>query len=305
MPLHSSHLTLSFEPSTTLHHDAVHDTLHTTSIPVSACRSGLNPIGLGDRMKNRLRGVLQLPGLSPGSPERPQESMPKLDDEKAFSPIGASSGVRLSLTQTPPDAVPSTVMWALPQPGWGQWPSHSFSYCISVLTERDARATYVVSAPSLPPVYECTMDGVEHLWLVVPSRPSAGGQMQLTEDQMRAAVKFCERAGPATPDEEDADADSCGSEGDDAGYCVEACEEGAVLLSCAEGNEVDAVALAVLLLAHQSRGYDYWRVRGEQDGPNGPAYRASRLVDDDPGVSYVWKGLLGWQDVERVQAALW
>ena len=216
--------------------------------------------------------------------------MPELDDENAFSPIGASSGVRLSLTQTPPDAVPSTVMWALPQPAWGQWPSHSFSYCISVLTERDARATYVVSAPSLPPVYECTMDGVEHLWLVVPSRLSAGGQMQLTEDQMRAAVKFCERAGPATPD---------------AGYCVEACEEGAVLLSCAEGNEVDAVALAVLLLAHQSRGYDYWRVRGEHDGPNGPAYRASRLIDDDPGVSYVWKGLLGWQDVERVQAALW
>ena len=230
-----------------------------------------------------------------------------LDDPNVFSPIGASKGVRISLTMNPPDVVPSTVVWALSQPAWGQWPSHTFSYCISVLTENDARTAYVLSASPLPPVYECTMDCVEHLCLIVPRRPSAGGQMQLTEEQMRAAVKFYERAG-ATDEKAEKEAtarDCCSLNGTDAGYCAETCEEGAVLLSCADGNEVDAVALAVLLLAHQSRDYDCQCKLDGHGRPNGPAYRASRLIEEDSGVSYVWKGLLGWQDVERLQVELW
>jgi hypothetical protein len=154
------------------------------------------------------------------------------------------------------------------------------------------------------------MDCVEHLWLVVPSRPSADGQMQLTEEQMRAAVEFYERVAAATTStatiSDKEAADGCGREENDAGYCAEACEKGEVLLSCADGNEVDTIALAVLLLAHQSCEYGHHRrMRSERGGANGPAYHASHLIDDDPGVSYVWKGLLGWQDVERVQAALW
>ena len=278
--------------------------LHAPSIPDSAPRSGLNPLGIGEHIKNRSRGVRQLPELSLASAGSSEVSLIVLDDPNVFSPIGASKGVRISLMMNPPDVVPSTVVWALSQPAWGQWPSHTFSYCISVLTENDARDAYVFNA-SPPPVYECTMDCVEYLWLIVPVRPSEGGQMQLTEEQMRAAVKFYERAG-ATDEkaEKKAASDCCGRQGDDAGYCVETCEEGAVLLSCADGNEVNAVALAVLLLAHQSRGYDCQCVLDGHGGPNGPAYRASRLIEEDPGVSYIWKCLLGWQDVERLQAAL-
>src|SRR5260221_14793509 len=131
--------------------------------------------------------------------------------------------------------------------------------------------------------------------------------MQLTEEQMRAAVKFYERAG-ATDEKAEKEAtarDCCSLNGTDAGYCAETCEEGAVLLSCADGNEVDAVALAVLLLAHQSRDYDCRCELDGHGGTNGPAYRAARLIEEDPGVSYVWKGLVGCQDVERLQVALW
>jgi len=278
-------------------------TLHAPSIPDSAPRSGLNPLGFGEHIKNRPRSVRQPPELSLVSAGSSQVSLLVLDNPNVFSPIGASKGVRISLTINPPDVVPSTVVWALSQPAWGQWPSHTFSHCISVLTENDARAAYVFSASPLPPIYECTMDCVEHLWLVVPRRPSAGAQIQMTEEQMRAALKFYERAGAM--DEGKAAADCCGLKEDDAGYCAETCEEGAVLLSCAEGNEVDAVALAVLLLAHQYRDYDFRCVLDGHDGPSGPAYHASRLIEEDPGVSYVWKGLLGWQDVESLQAALW
>jgi hypothetical protein len=304
MAFHSSHLT-PFESSTTLHNDTIHEKLdYTTSVSDSACRPALNPLGLGERIKNGLRAVLKPPlelSLGSESAECSEESLLLLDDEdeSAFSPIVASKGtgaVRLALMRTPPNTTPSTVVWAPASrqpPIWGQWPSHVFSHCISVLTERDARAAYMFSAIDLPSVYECTIDCVEHLWLVVPSRPSTDGQMQLTEEQMRAAVEFYERAGTAAAiatNSEEA-VNSCGSswEGNEAGYRAEACEEGAVLLSCANGIEVDAVALAVLLLARQS---------------NGLAYLASRLIGDDLGVSYVWKGLLGWQDVERLQATL-
>lgn len=322
MALYPSHLTPSFESSTT-HGSTIHERLeHPTSVSDNACESALNSLGLGERIKNGLRSGLKPPpelSLSSESAESSEESLLLLDvdrdDQQAFSPISASNGkgVRLSLTRTPQDALPSTVVWAPASrqpPAWGQWPSHNFSHCISVLTERDAREAYVFSAETLPPVYECVMDCVEHLWLVVPSRPGADGQMQLTEEQMRAAVEFYECVAAATTtamiSEKEAADGGRGWEGSDAGYCAEACEEGAVLLSCAEGNEVDAIALAVLLSAHQSCKYGHgWRTRDEHGGPNGPAYHASRFIDDDPGVSYVWKGLLGWQDVERVQAALW
>jgi hypothetical protein len=236
------------------------------------------------------------------------------------------------------------------------------------MTERDASAVYAVDPPEsesesesdfdldldseteapLPPVYECTLDGVMHLWLIVPSRPSVDGMVQLSEEQMRAAVEFYDRAslslslglGPgsgaaatATIDKAAVDPHDC-KRGDDEDdhpgyhhYYADARDAGAgaVLLSCADGNEVDAVALAVLLLTRQhshsrSRGYERGRsaTRGVRLGAHGvavaasashgvgsyTAYQASRLIDDDPRVSHVWKGLLEWQDVERVQTAL-
>jgi hypothetical protein len=317
MALHSSHITPSFESSTTIHQRLE----HATSVSDSACKPVLNPLGLGERIRNGLRSVMKPPpevSLSSESAESSEESLLLLDvdrdDQQAFSPISASNGMgaRLSLTRTPHDGLPSTVVWTSASrqpPAWGQWPSHNFSHCISVLTESDARVAYTFDAETLPPVYECVIDCVVHLWLVVPSRPSADGRMQLTEGQMRAAVEFYEGVAAATTtamisEKEAADGDG-GGEGSDVGYCAEACE-GAVLLSCAEGNEVDAIALAVLLLAHQSCEYGHGRsMRDEFGGPNGPTYDASRVIDDDPGVSYAWKGLLGWQDVERVQAALW
>lgn len=304
MASHLSQLTPSFKSLTVPHRNTAQETLHAPSIPSSAPRSGLNPLGFGEHTKNRPRGVRQPPELSLVSAGSSQVSLLVLDNPNIFSPIGASKGARISLTINPPDVVPSTVVWALSQPAWGQWPSHTFSYCISVLTENDARAAYVFSASPLPPVYECTMDCVEHLWLIVPRRPSASGQMQLTEEQMRAALKFYGRAGATDEKAEKKTFTECCGLKDDAGYCAETCEEGAVLLSCADGNEVDTVGLAVLLLAHQSRDYDFQCVL-DGHGPNGPAYRASRLIEEDPGVSYVWKGLLGWQDVESLQAALW
>jgi hypothetical protein len=200
--------------------------------------------------------------------------------------------------RTLPETGPSTVVWASPQSAWGQWPCHTFSYCISVVTERDARVAYVFDASPLPPVYECTLDGVQHLWLVVPSRPSADGLVQLSTEQMLAAVAFYERTGAVAAPAPAAEAGASAS-------------AAKVLCSCADGNEVDAVALAVLLVARHSCRCDSWPPpRGQQHGAHfgrsgsGLAYDASRLIEEDPGVSHIWKGLLEWKDVERVEAAL-
>ena len=228
------------------------------------------------------------------------------------------------------------------------------------MTEHDANAVYEVDTPEfeaeaeepLPPVHECTMDGVKHLWLIVPTRPSADGMVQLSEEQMRAAVAFYDRSTLSRSLGADAvttvkvkkdkivDPLACDSNGDgdddNAGYrhhYANAREAGVgagtVLLSCAEGNEVDAAALAVLLLTrhhsrfdsdsdshslargHHDRDHRYRHVaaaRGLRVGARdiGPytAYQASQAIDHDPRVSHVWRGLLEWQDVERVQAAL-
>ena len=50
------------------------------------------------------------------------------------------------------------------------------------MTEQDANTVYVVNASKseadpkepLPPVHECTLDGVMLLWLIVPNRPERG-----------------------------------------------------------------------------------------------------------------------------------
>jgi hypothetical protein len=87
------------------------------------------------------------------------------------------------------------------------------SYCTSPMTpiepsssprdECDANAVYVVdtsgsesepeSKSPLPPVYECTLDDVDH----APSCqvPSLDGVVQLSQEQMRAAVEFYDRSG--------------------------------------------------------------------------------------------------------------
>jgi hypothetical protein len=219
------------------------------------------------------------------------------------------------------------------------------------MTECDANTMYAVDTPEsdaeaekpVPPVYECTSEGVKHLWLIVSNRPSADGMVQLSEEQMRAAVLFYDRfslsslslgAGAVTTVKKDKTVDPYDSnpdgDNDNAGYrryCTDAREAGAgagaVLLSCADGNEVDAVALAALLLTRRhsrfdsdshSRGYHDRRYRhtaaarrlrvGAHDIGSYTAYQASQVIDDDPRVSHVWKGLLKWPDVERVQAAL-
>lgn len=248
--------------------------------------STLNPLNLGERIKNGLRGPLRPPDSSTSSRPRSPGGAPTLghmpEDQQAFSPIGASAGARLCLSKTLPNAPPQTVIWACPQPAWGKWPCQSFEYCISILTESEARALYLLTPSPLPPVYECTLDGVVHLWLVVPSCPSVDGLMRLSEGQLRGAVEFYERT-------------------------VATCDDGAVLLACAYGHEVDTVGLAVLLLACHFRDYDCGPQHGKDGvgyGGSGSAYHASRLIDDDPSVSYVWKGLLMWQDVERVEAVV-
>jgi hypothetical protein len=181
-----------------------------------------------------------------------------------------------------------------------------------------------------------------HLWLIVPSRPSAGGIVQLSDEQMRAAVKFYDRSSlsmgsgsAATNEKAVVDPyDRKREESQDAGNhhsyadardAAAGAGVGAVLLSCADGNEVDAVALAVLLLtrhhspSHSLRTYSRVNERlrrlhaARGCGPGGhachgiglyTAYQASKFIDDDPRVSHIWKGILDWQDVERVQAAL-
>ena len=323
------------------------------SNPDIACWSGFNPLCLCEGVKNGLHDVQQSPEPSLSSRRRAPGSPPTLDQlEETFSHVGSSSSesdAGIYLMQTASDAGPSTVVWAAPELTWGQWPCLSFSFCISVMTELDAKAVYVTDSSGsdsdsevlfkpespLPPVYECTLDGVRHLWLIVPSRPSVDGMMQLSEEQMRAAVGFYDRSSlssgsnaaataTATKDKATVDPCDCKRKDDDNDgsqyHCYYADERdtgaGTVLLSCIDGNEVDAAALAVLLLTrHRSQTHSWnaargLRVRADADAVDDfgsesySSYRASRLVDEDPRVSHVWKGLLEWQDVERVQAAL-
>jgi hypothetical protein len=135
-----------------------------------------HPLNLGERFKNGLngRGALQPPDTSTGSCPHSSERArtPELDNQRAFSLIGASVGARLCLSQMPPD-------------------------CNSVLTEPEACALYLFTPSPLLPVYKCTLDGVMHLWLVVLSHLCVGGVMQLSEGQLRAVVEFNERTGAA------------------------------------------------------------------------------------------------------------
>ena len=257
------------------------------------------PASLRECVRTGLRAVRSATGPRTIPNDRPEAAFSALD--------GASGGARLFLAQMPPNAPPPTIVWAGPQGqgvAWGQWPCHTFTHCITVLTERNARASYEIDededadAP-LPPVSAGTLDGVAHLWLIVPPPPPRGTARllsALSDAQMRAAVEFVDAA--------------------------VAEEETLLLLACAEGNEVDVAALAVLLLARRStsagsrrpavaeRAPTFPDCRARQRGERALAgcaqtYRAARILDDDPGVSLVWKGLLGWQDVERVQAVLW
>lgn len=166
------------------------------------------------------------------------------------------------------------------------------------MTEHDANTVYVVDTPEseepIPPVYECTSDGVMHLWLIVPNHPSAGEMVQLSEEQMRAAMEFYDRssmsspslgAGAVTTVKKDKVVDPYDSNRDDDDdntgyrhYYDDRREAGvsAVLLSCADGNEVDAVALAVLLLT-RFQAYSDSDSRGH-DGPYRHAQRDSTLT---------------------------
>jgi hypothetical protein len=169
-----------------------------------------------------------------------------------------------------------------------------------VLTERHARTLYELPDEPLPPVFDCALDGVAHLWLVVPPRGRSADARELrsilSDAQMCAAVEFAEKA---------AGAEMQGGEGGGGA--------GPILLACSERNEVDVAALAVLLLARRARSSERapfpdrrYRQRGQRAQAGCElTYQAARLLDNDPGVSLVWKGLLGWQDVECLQAVLW
>ena len=262
-----------------------------------ACWSALSPLpaNLCERVKTGLRTVRSAAGPHPRSGVPIPSDLP----EAAFSVLGGS-GARLFLAQMPADAPLPTVVWANPQKQgqevtWGQWPCHTFTHCVTVLTERHARTLYELDEEPLPPVVDCALDGVAHLWLVVPPRGRSAETRELqrsilSDEQMCAAVEFAEGA---------------------AGVEM---RDGPILLACSERNEVDVAALAVLLLARRrARSSEpapfpdrRFRQRGKraQAGCE-PTYQAARLLDDDPGVSLVWKGLLGWQEVERLQAVLW
>lgn len=353
MAIHCSDLTTSLKSSATLRRDILPESPRKALNPGKACWSGFDPFCLGECVKDGPRSVLQspIPEPSSSSSRSSHESLPEatLDRlDQTLSPIVSSSSesdARIYLKQMPFDVGPSTVVWAFPEPTWGHWPFHSFSYCISVMTERDANAVSVVETPEsdkpFPPVYECTSDGVMHLWLIVPSRPSADGMMQLSREQMRAAMEFYDRsslkslslgAGAVTTVKKDKVVDPYNSNWDvddnNTGYPrsnvdARAAAAGAILLSCADGNEVDTVALAVLLLTRyhprfdpdpdsDSRGYHdrcyqhaaAVRRLGARDIGSYTAYQASQSINDDPRVSDVWKGLLERKDVERVQAVL-
>jgi hypothetical protein len=269
-----------------------------------ACWSALRPIPatLCERVKTGLRAVRGVAGAQAPSDGEKHPPIPNDRPEAAFSALGG--GARLFLAQMPPDAPPPTIVWASSQHEdqgvtWDQWPCHTFTHCVTVLTERNARALYELDEEPLPPVWECVLDGVAHLWLVIPlrsRRADARERSILSDAQMHAAVEFVNAA-------------TAEIQGDEGGA-------GPILLACAEGNEVDVAALAVLLLAHRSRLAVHERVpfpvadrRCRQRSERAlagcePTYQAARLLDDDPGVSLVWKGLLGWQDVERLQAVL-
>ncbi|KAH9957687.1 hypothetical protein BC827DRAFT_1157158 [Russula dissimulans] len=338
------------------------------STPDSACWSGLN-VRRGVLQPSDTSTSTRPSSRSSGKSSHDAESLllpdeldliDALEDEQqqTFSPVWTSIGARpLHLIQTPrgAGAAPPTVIWATSESrsselAWGHWPYyHAFSHCISVLTERDARAAYEIQSNSgdsvqardsengppspLPPVYECLVDGVQHLWLIVPRRSArkVNRLMQISEEQMRAAMAFygrtptaagtngtgSARGTDANVDDDvlvaaDRNRDSQPEEGDDAGLHADPGVAAPVLVSCTYGNEVDAVAVAVLLLAqhvnirphhHHRHASSYRSARGGQS-INGQAYLASRLIETDQGVSHVWKGLLEWQDVERVQTVL-
>ena len=244
------------------------------------------PATLCERVKTGLRAVRGVAGPQARSDEEKHLPIPNDRPEAAFSALGG--GACLFLAQMPPDAPPPTIVWQQQGQGlgvtWGQWPCHAFTHCVTVLTECNARTLYELDEAPLPPVWECALDAVAHLWLIVPPRGTHERSI-LSDAQMRSALEFVNVA----------QADEGGA--------------GPILLACAEGNEVDVAALAVLLLARRSRSVVHERVpdrrfRQRSERALEPMYQAARQLDDDPGVSLIWKGLLGWQDVERLQAVL-
>jgi hypothetical protein len=269
--------------------DTEHETERAGAAAARWSAAALRPLPsqLRERVKTGLRAVR----AAASGPPIPHDDQPSA----AFSALGGPGG-RLFLAQMPPDAPPPTVVWGASQSvAWGQWPCQTFTHCITILTERNARAIYEIDADAeMLPVNASALDGVAHLWLIVPPRShhhhhSAGSL--LSDEQMCAAVEFAEDAAV-----------------------------GQMLIACAERNEVDVAALAVLLLARRcsrtgqhvgERASSFQDRRHHQRGGGralagcAQTYQAARMLDDDPGVSLVWKGLLGWQDVERVQAVLW
>ena len=78
---------------------------------------------------------------------------------------------RLAVPARPRAPVPSTNASQCASPDsrlgqeviWGQWPCHTFTHCVTVLTERHARTLYELDDEPLLPVVDCTLAGVAHL----------------------------------------------------------------------------------------------------------------------------------------------
>ncbi|KAI0061889.1 hypothetical protein BV25DRAFT_1838735 [Artomyces pyxidatus] len=182
------------------------------------------------------------------------------DMEQHFSEVAPRIFVGLNLK----DQQPSSLAWPNATQ-WGQWAALEFSHVVGIATVEEARTIYEFPDP-FKPVRESTLDNVERMTLTVPMAPDTstpGLDTRLTLYQLATAGEFLHHALEKH--------DAC------------------VLVSCAEGSEVDAMALVVCFLASYC---------------SESAWQVSRRLDEDPNVRDVWKGVLSWQDVEYVQMTL-
>ncbi|KAI0043008.1 hypothetical protein FA95DRAFT_1609742 [Auriscalpium vulgare] len=185
------------------------------------------------------------------------------DDDDDAPPSEVYPGLFLThLSPASPSPFPSTLFWPHPTNVFGAW------HCL------DFARVVCIGGGDAGAVRESTRDGVRHLWLGIHPLDGAreegdSGELQvrLSHAQLVAAGQFIEDAYTvAEGDHSDADA-----------------EMRPVLITCALGGEADAAALAVCFRA-------YWE--GES------AYEACAVLDGDARVGGVWRGCLGWRDVE-------
>ena len=124
--------------------------------------------------------------------DQARSSTPRRDEWRDWQyPQGRA---RLFLAQMPADAPLPTVVWAnLQQQGqqvtWGQWPCHTFTHCVTVMTERHARTLHELDDEPLPPVVDCALAGVARL--CSSCHGAAGVQMRGNSSDLSRAKRGC------------------------------------------------------------------------------------------------------------------